>query len=178
MTEAKTLSKKIVFQSRHFRVEEIVVTRDSKQFTKQLIERMPIVLVLPYTADGQIYLESQYRDAFERHCIEVIAGHIDPDEDPLAAAKRELAEETGLTAASWKKVASLELSTNMRAPIHIFFATDITEGKADLQDDEVIELLKMPLTEALEKITSGEIFATSHITTLLLFDKMKREGKL
>jgi ADP-ribose pyrophosphatase len=179
MTQSKIIAKKEVFKSRHFSIDHITVGKNGKTFEKDLIERIPIVLVLPYTKDNEVYLELQYRDAFEKKILEVVAGSMDhPDEEPLTAAKRELKEETGLSAATWKPLGTWELSVNMKAKIHVFLATDLTEGQAHLDEDEIIEVVKMPLNEALIKIETGEIMAASHIALLLLFDKLRKEGKI
>lgn len=176
--ESKLLSTKKVFQAKHFRVDQIVVSKEGKEFTKDVVVRVPIVLILPYTRDGDVYLELQWRDALSKTSLEVVAGSVEESEDMLVAAKRELQEETGLTAQTWKKIATWDLSVNMSAKVHVFIATDLTQGESSLDDDESIEVVKMPLEEALEKITRGEITAANHIAALLLFDKMKREGKI
>src|SRR6185503_20110037 len=103
MKHSKILSKKTVFQSTHFFIENIVIERENKKVSKDIIRRWPIAIIIPYTKDGEIYLESQYRDAFEKNILEIVAGHLEPNEDPLLAAKRELQEETGITARTWKK---------------------------------------------------------------------------
>lgn len=179
MTQSKIVAKKEILKSKHFRVDHITVERNGKIFEKDLVERIPVVLILPYTKDNEVYLESQYRDALEKTSLEVVAGSMDhPDEDPLVTAKRELEEETGLTAATWKSLGVWNLSVNMKAKIHLFLATDLTEGKPHLDDDEIIDVVKMPLTKALAKIESGEITAASHIALLLLFDRLRKEGKV
>ena len=178
MTHTKIISQKKVFQSRHFHVDSIVIERFGKKFEKDIIEQTPTVLVIPYTKDGDIYLEEQYRDALEKTCLEVVAGTIDNNDDPLDTAKRELEEEIGIKAKVWKQVATWDVLVTMRAKIHVFFATDLEMGKSNLQHDEVIDLVKMPLNRALEKIEQGEITGASHIAAILLFDKMRIEGKI
>ncbi len=174
----KVLSQKIVFKSKFFRVEQKVIERNGKTFTKDFIERNPAIFILPVGSDGDIYLINQYRDTFRKTTLEVIAGMMEHDKDPLEAAKRELEEEIGLIAKSWKQLITWELSVNMNAKIHVFVATDLQEGKQHLDDDEVIERVKMSLEKALEKVETGEIVAASHAAILLLFDKLKKEGKI
>jgi ADP-ribose pyrophosphatase len=177
MIDTKILSQKTVFKSRHFHVDHVEIERSGQKFEKDIIEQTPTVLIIPYSKD-EIYLEQQYRDALEKTCLEVVAGHIDENEDPLTAAKRELEEETGLKAKTWHKIATWNVMVTMRAKVNVFFATDLEEGISNLQHDEVIELVKIPLKQVLDKIESGGIPGASHIAALLLFDKMKKEGKI
>ena len=178
MTHTKFLSEKIVFQSRYFCVKQVELERDGKKLTRETVERDPIIVVLPYTQNYEVYLEKQYRIAHKKDLLEVVAGHIEINDEVLFSAKKELVEETGLSAKKWKQVATWQIGTNMKQTMHIFFATDLTQGKTQLDEDEIIETVKMPFEEALQKITTGEISVGFHVATLLLFDKLKREGKL
>lgn len=174
----KILSTKTVFTSKYFKVNQNTIERDGKTFTKDFIERNPTVLIIPYTADNEIYLESQFRDALGKLSLELVAGNIELNDEPFATAKRELEEEAGLTAKIWKKLGEWDFSVNMSAKIHVYAATALEEGKQHLDFDEEISLIKMPLEQALEKIEKGELTAASHIAALLLFDRLQKEGKL
>jgi ADP-ribose pyrophosphatase len=172
------LSSKTVYQAKYFRIVQKQIERNGKTFTKDFIERSSVVSILPITDQGEIYLEKQYRDAFGKEILEIVAGTMENDDNPLESAKRELQEETGLTAANWKQIASWELSVNMLAKQYIFVATGITEGPSHLDEDEQIDVIKMPFEEAVEKAVSGEIIATTHIAAILLYDKLKKDGKI
>jgi ADP-ribose pyrophosphatase len=176
--ENKLLSTKKIFQAKYFNISEIVVEKEGKEFTKDLITWDPVVFVIPFTDDGQVYLEMQWRDALERIDYEVVAGHVDASEDLLVAAKRELQEETGLRADKWEQIATMDVNVNMKAKAHIFVASDLTLGESAMEEDESIALIKMPLAEAVKKIESGEMTGGVHVASLLLFDKMRREGKI
>lgn len=173
----KILSTNIIFASKYFKVNQKRIERHGKTFTKDFIERNPTVLILPYTAND-IYIESQYRDAFGHTSLEVVGGTIEEGDDPLVTAQRELREETGLVAKTWKKLYEWNLSANMLAKIYIFAATDLVEGEQHLDSDEEITLLKLPVVEVIKKIEDGEITVTSHIAALLLFDRLQKGGKL
>ena len=133
-----------------------------------------MVLILPINDKDEIYLELQYRDAFDKTLLEIVAGNIEHDADPLESAKRELLEETGLKADNWRKLATLELSVNMNSPLHIFLATGLTEEKAQLNDDEVIEIVKMPFDEAVKKAVSGEFISAGQVAALLLYNSLRK----
>ncbi|MGH9856848.1 MAG: hypothetical protein ACRD4B_03290, partial [Acidobacteriota bacterium] len=79
----KIQKQEIVYQSKYFRIRQATFERHGKTFTKDFFEKNATVLVIPYTSTGQIYLESQYRDAFEREILEIVAGTVEAGGDPL-----------------------------------------------------------------------------------------------
>src|SRR5579872_6028215 len=124
MSHTKILSTKTVFTSRYFRIVHKDIERNGKQFSKEFIERTPSVVIIPYTTDYEVYIASEFRDAFDQTVLNLIGGKIGEERDPLEAAKRELQEEAGLTAKTWKKLYELELNANMNSKFYIFAATD------------------------------------------------------
>lgn len=176
--KSTVLSTKTVFQSKYFRVNQVEISRDGKTFTKDIIEETPIVVVLPYTKIGEIYLALEYRDALGKSILNTIGGKIDKDEEPLISAKRELEEEVGLKAKVWKQIAIWERSATMQKKIYVFLATDIENAKMKPDLDEQITLKKLSIGEALDKIMMGEIVVEEDIATILLFDKLMKEGKI
>ncbi len=174
----KILSTKTVYISKYFKIAQKVVENNGKKFTKDFIEKSPVVLIIPYTEKDEVYIESQFRSALGKKVLELVAGNMEANEDPLEAAKRELLEEAGLTAKKWKKLHVWNLSANITAVIHLFAATDLEIGEQNLDFDEEIEIMKMPIKKALEKIENGEIIISSQIAALLLFDRLRKEGKL
>jgi len=171
------LSKKTVYTSKYFKVIQKEISRNGKTFTKDIIERNSSVIIIAYTQD-EIYLESQYRDSFERKNLEVVQGTVLEGDDPFETAKRELKEEVGLTAKTWKKLAQWEISAILNSKQYIFAATDLEQKEQHLEIDEEIEIMKMPLEKVLDKIDNGELTTASHIAALLMFDRMRKEGKL
>lgn len=167
-----------VYQAKYFSVERNTIERNGHIFIKDFIVRNPVVMIIPYTVDGYLYIESQYRDALQRTCLEVVAGNIEGNTDPLENAKRELREETGLTAKTWKLIATWELSPNMRSPQYIFAATGLTQGESALEIDEAIETIKLSFEDVEQKIDTGEIAIASHVGVLLFFLRLWKEGKL
>lgn len=171
------LSTKTVYTAKYFKVIQKEVLRNGKTFKKDFIERTPTVFIIPYTND-EIYIESQFRDAYEKKLLEVVAGKVEANDDPLETAKRELLEEAGLIAKKWEKIAEWELSANMQSKIFVYAATDLEEKKQKLDSDEEIEIIKIPFKKVLEKIDNYEIIISSNIAALLLFDRLRKEGKL
>ena len=103
-------------------------------------------------------LERQYRYAAQDYMLELPAGRIDPGEKSLGAGKRELLEETGYTAKSWKRVLFFYPSPGfLEETMTIFLARGLRSGKARPEDDERIEHALVPLSQVLELILSGKI---------------------
>jgi len=146
------LSTKTVFTSRYLKIIQKVIERNGKTFTKDFVERVPNVCIVPYNEKDEVYLGFMFRDAYEKKILELVAGKIEGTDDPLESAKRELLEEAGLEAKKWQKIAEWDLSGNMQSKTHVFFATDLTERKQKLDDDEEIEIIKLPYEKVLEKI--------------------------
>src|SRR6185437_7183126 len=110
------------------------------------------------TDKKEMYLISQYRYTLKSNSLEAVAGFIDEGETPLQAAKRELKEETGMTASSWEEIGKLEIAGSVvRGQTYLFLARDLEIGEAEPEEDEDITLLKMPIKEAVTKVFGGEI---------------------
>jgi ADP-ribose pyrophosphatase len=174
--KSKILSTKNSFKSRYFQVDKVTIERDGKTFTKDIVSRTPTVIILPINDKDEIYLVSQYRDSMQETLLEVVAGHMESGESELEAAQNELKEEVGLTAKTWRQLSSFYVSANMNAVVHIFYATDLTEGKQELDSDEDIEIIKVPFNKALKMIDDGIIKVSSNIAALLLLDRWRREA--
>ena len=114
--------------------------------------------VLPIDKDGSIILVGQYRYPLDQYSWEIPEGGCPHEEDTLEAAKRELLEETGLTAKNWKLVGSAHLSNSVSDEIGYWYeATDLSQGEAQPEGCEELSLHRVPFKEALNMVISGEI---------------------
>ena len=121
-------------------------------------------------ADPTILIERQYRHSAGQFLLELPAGRIEPGEAPLAAAKRELIEETGYRARKWSKLTRYYASPGFLAEtMQIFLAEDIRPGIAEPEEDEKIELLHLPLSELLNLIHAGKVLDGKTIIGTLFF---------
>lgn len=175
---SKILSQKTTYKAKFFHIDQVTYERNSTAITKDVIIRNQIVQILPLTPENELYLIREFRDVYQKFLLETIGGHMDKDELPLEAAKRELKEETGLSAKNWSKLMTMNLSSNIESVYHIFLATDLIEGEAKLDSDEDIQLIKIPLSQAVEKVVNGEITLATNISVILLLDKLQKEGKI
>lgn len=162
-----------------FKVVEQTVKGDFGTKTRHLVDREPVVYIFPLTPEYDVYLTSQYRYNHGKHIIDGVAGYVDPGEDPLVAAKRELKEEAVITADELGKIGEFEIGAGvLKGKVHTYFAKGLSHGDTEFDEEEDIELLKMPLSEAVNKVISGEINITACCLGLLLLDKLKQEGKV
>jgi len=127
--------------------------------TRELIRHIGAVCVVPVTDDNKVIMENQYRYPIAQAIIEIPAGKLDAvDEDRLEAAQRELREETGYTADKW-----IDMGLYYPAPaysdekITMYLATGLHKGETDLDEDEFIEVMEIPIDDLVNDIMSGKI---------------------
>lgn len=130
-------------------------------------------MILAFVDDTTLVLERQYRYPLKRHFIEIPAGKIDPGEDPLATAQRELREECGYAAAQWRHLATMHPAIGYADErIELFLARGLTTVARQLDDDELIEVMHVPLAQALAWIREGHITEAKAVTGLLWAEKI------
>ncbi len=182
--KAKVLSSKVSFKGKVFSVTTDKVTEPGGvTSTRDVIRHNGSVVILAVdssvnSADPTIVLERQYRHAAGGFLLELPAGRIEPNEKPLAAAKRELIEETGFRARRWSRLVRYFASPGFLAEtMQVFLAQDIYPGEAQPEADEKITLLQMPLSEAMKKIRAGNIHDGKTILSILLFAELYRAAE-
>jgi len=183
--KAKLLSSKLSFQGRVFNVfTDTLVEPGGHRHIKDVIRHNGSVVMLAVDerknpADPDVVLERQYRHAAGQYLIELPAGSRNPGEAPLAAAKRELIEETGYRARRWKMLIRYFASPGFLGEwMQIYLARDIREGTATPELDEQIEVLRMPLSQAMKMIAEGNIHDGKTLIGLSLYDAARRDGRL
>ncbi len=135
------------------------------------------VAVLPLTADGCVCLLRNHRFIMDEVLWEIPAGTLEPGEPVEAAAARELAEETGYTAASLRKVAEFYPSPGVLSEkTHLFVAEGLTPGAMRPEDDEQLEPVLVPREQALARALDGTIRDAKTLVALLLWERMQMTG--
>lgn len=128
--------------------------------------------VVPVDEDGNIYLVRQFRTPFEKIMLEIPAGKLDfAGEDRLLCAKRELREETGFTAGTWTHLMDMATTPGIcNELISLYLARDLKKGETDFDDDEFLDLVKMPLKDAVSMVRKGEISDGKSALAILMAD--------
>ena len=162
-----------IYTGRIFKVVKKFITNNSgKQLERHVVVHPGAVVILPILSDGRIVLIRQQRIAVEENLIELPAGTMEPGEEPIATARRELMEETGYRAGAL--VPALKFYTSpgfVKEEMRLFKATKLTAGPMALDDDEKIEPLLVDLPQAIQMILSGEIRDAKTIIGLLWYNQ-------
>ena len=147
---------------------------------RDLIHHSGSVVVLAVddkAATPRVLLERQYRHAANDYLWELPAGRIDPGEEELKAAKRELIEETGYRADHWRRILKFYASPGFMAEtMSVFLASGLHRGKAEPEDDEVIQKRLVPLPTAVSMVMRGTIQDGKTISSVLWLDHTIRAG--
>ncbi len=155
----KTLQSQEIFRGRilNLRVDRVVLP-DGNESTREIVEHSGAVAIVAIDENKDIWLVKQYRKAVEEVLMEIPAGTLEKGEDPLECAQRELAEETGLQARNWQRILSYYSAPGfVTEKLHLFLAADFIEGNNNLDRDEFLYTVKMPLDKAYDAIFSGDI---------------------
>ncbi|WP_181444588.1 NUDIX hydrolase [Bacillus sp. 03113] len=160
--EEKTIKSEKIFSGRiiQLQVDEVELP-NGKTSTRELIKHPGAVAVLAVTNDQKIVMVEQYRKPLERTLIEIPAGKLEGNEDPLVCAKRELEEETGYGCHHLELITSFYTSPGFADEIvHLFLAKDLykKENAAGLDEDEFVQLLEITLEEALQYMKEHKIY--------------------
>jgi ADP-ribose pyrophosphatase len=183
--KAKLISSKLAYKGKVFSVfSDKVKEPGGSTNIRDVIRHNGSVVILAIDesrnpADPDVVLERQYRHAAGQFLIELPAGRIEPGEAPLAAAKREMIEETGYRAKRWTLLAKYFASPGFLGEwMQIYLARDIREGAATPEADENIEIFRLPLSEALALVAANKIHDGKTLIGLMLYDASRRSGRL
>lgn len=162
----KKLSSKIVYRNPWISIQEDKVIKPSGQLgIYTYVNRCNSVIIVPLTDKKEVYLVRQWRYPMEKETIELPWGGVDKGETLLRAAKRELKEETGLTANKWVNLGKVDVLGSYGNEIaYIYLAKELKSAENNLEDTENIKLIKIPFQTAYlwclkEKINSSSCIA-------------------
>ena len=165
----KLIESKEVFHGRVFSVTVDTVQEGGHTYQRDIVHHPGSSVIIPVFADGTVALVRQYRHPAVRYLLEAPAGTLEEGEAPEIGAARELEEELGFVAARLEKLTEFFVSPGFcEEKMWVYLATDLSETTQNLDDDEIIEVVRIDFSEALEMITSGEIQDAKTIIGLML----------
>lgn len=180
---ARVLNSREIFQGKVFRiVSQQVQEPDGVEVRRDIVEHPGSIVILALDDSARpprVLLERQYRHAAAQRLWELPAGSLEPGENKLSAAKRELLEETGYTAASWKRALFFYVSPGfLSESMQVFLARGLRKGKAQPEEDERIAVRFFPLSQAVKMAVTGKILDAKTIAPLLWLErKLDRRQK-
>lgn len=167
--EEQTLDSRQIYDGRRVKLRlDRVVLHSGRETTREVVEHPDCVAIVAIDADDNVILVRQFRQAAAQELLEVPAGVIEPGEEPLHSAVRELAEESGYIAGRIERLGGFYSSPGYSTEfLHLFLATELKPGPSQAQEDEILEVVPIPLKQVHRLIKSGEIRDAKSIAGLL-----------
>jgi ADP-ribose pyrophosphatase len=170
VSQERTLHTERIYQGRLVGLRVDTVELPSGRKTKrEIVEHGGVAAIVVIDSENNVLLVRQYRKPVERVLLEIPAGGMEPGEDALVCARRELEEETGFSAERWEELGFFYTSPGFCSEqMHLYLATELRPAKNAADDDENIELVRVPLTSVPDLIASGEVCDAKSIAGLLI----------
>ena len=148
---------------------------DGQQAVREYLTHPGAVAIVALLDDGRVLLERQYRYPIAKACIEIPAGKLDPNENPLLCAQRELAEETGYTAKKWSYIRRIHPVISYSTEfIDIYLAEGLVPGASHLDEEEFLDVLAAPLEQLIAWVEDGEITDVKTTISAYWLDRYRR----
>jgi len=148
---------------------------DGQEAVREYLTHPGAVAVVALLDDGRVLLERQYRYPIAKACIEIPAGKLDPHENPLLCAQRELAEETGYTAKKWSYIRRIHPVISYSTEfIDIYLAEGLTPGASHLDEEEFLDVFAAPLEQLIAWVEDGEITDVKTTISAYWLDRYRR----
>jgi ADP-ribose pyrophosphatase len=181
--DVEVVSSTLSYEGPLFRVYTDKILENGRELTRDVIRHNGSVVILAVDdakskRDPMIVMERQYRHAAREFLLEVPAGKMEEGEDALAAAKRELLEETGFKAKRWRKMIRYFASPGFLGEfMQVFLAEGLTLGDAQPEYDEQIEIEMMPLSRLLKMMDEGKVHDGKTLISVMLYARLREAEK-
>jgi ADP-ribose pyrophosphatase len=145
--QEKTIKSEEIYSGRvvHLRKDEVILP-DGRRSTREIVEHPGAVVILAQNNRGQLVMVKQFRKAIEDVLLELPAGTIEPSEEIIACAQRELEEETGYRAQKWERIFDFYSSPGFcNEKLTLYFAQNLTRTKSNTDYDEFIEIVELDI---------------------------------
>ncbi len=171
------IGSEIKYRAHIFNVAQMEVRLPDGRLRKyDLIEHNPAVMIIPVTNDGQILFVRQFRMGAKKELLELPAGVLNPDEDPLAGAVRECREETGFDSKDIRRIGGFFMTPGYCDEyIHVFLARDLVDNPLPQDADEFLNTISLPIAEAYALAENGTYEDVKTIAALMMAQKEIRK---
>ncbi len=175
----KTLKTEDIYKGNIIKVQNLTVSLpNGKEATRDIVLHPGASVVIPINEKGELYMVKQFRKPLDITTLELPAGKLDSaKEDPKVCAQRELMEETGLRAGKIEHLISIHTTPGFcNEVIHMYTATDLTQGEACADEDEFLDVEKVHVSELVDMIMNHKITDAKTIIGILMAERLI-EGK-
>lgn len=176
----KPLKQEYIFKGKivNLRVDEALLP-NGKTARREVVEHNGGVMIAPLDSEDNLYFVKQFRYPYAEIVTELPAGKLEKGEDPFEAGVRELKEETGAAAEKIVSLGKLYPSPGYCGEIiHLYLATGLSFGQQNPDEDEFLEVFKIPLEKAVQMVMNGELPDSKTQTAVLKIYIMKKEGRI
>lgn len=168
------MARKTLLTTPRFSVEEVPYEVRGKPGSKAIVRHPGAVAILPLVSANELCLIENSRVSVGKRLLEIPAGTLEPDEEPLVTARRELLEETGYQAERWELLCSFYVSPGiLDERMYLFVAADLRPGPASLEPDESITTRIVSWRDALELVRTNQIEDAKSICGILFFAQFR-----
>jgi ADP-ribose pyrophosphatase len=159
-----------IYKGRAFDIRRDNVRLPDGRTTKlDIVEHIGSVVIVPVDDGGSMYFVRQYRHAARQDMLELPAGTLEPGEDPLVCAQREVREETGMASGNIREIGGFYLAPGYSTEfMHVYLATDLNHDPLEADADEFLSVEKIPVAEAIQLAKSGGLPDAKSLAALLL----------
>ncbi len=166
----KTIESRTIYEGKVIRVRlDRVLLPDGRESSREIVEHSGAVAIVPLDDENSVYFVRQYRAPLQKVILEIPAGRLEPGEKPEECARRELAEEIGLMPKTLQQMAFIYSSPGFSDErVYLYLARDLVPHRLENDEGEFLEIVRLPLSEALAMITDGAIEDGKTIAGLLL----------
>ena len=171
MTAEYLIDSRMVFEGRILKLRvDTVRTADGRESTREIIEHAACIAVIPVDADDNVLLVRQYRRALDKELLEIPAGGIDEGESAEDAVIREMQEEIGFLPQKIKRLVGFYSTPGFcNEYLHLYLATDLVPGRLHAEDTAGIEVVRIPVSQVPDLVTSGKIEDAKTVAGLLYY---------
>ena len=172
----ETIDSKLIYEGKILSLRVDTVKGPNGVSKREIIDHSQAVTIIPYQKPGSIYLIHQFRKPTEQILIELPAGCMESNEEPIVAAARELKEETGFTASSLTKVGEMYMAPGFcNEYMHFYIAEELKSGETDMDLDEYMEMKEYSLSELKEMIKEKKIIDAKTVLGVYFIEEYIRK---